>query len=1379
MTEMQRKGIKTVKGFYLDYLRQNGIPFEPFHANPRMDLKKIVWNDAKKKEFGFYLDEDQLEQLKLELGLPENFSVKVKWTKTGERDPYGQFSLSADEITIFLRREWVAEATKTFSRAQDFQQFMSALITHELRHAHVKYKPNFLFRTLKPKIKPGPSQGGKNIAYRFSIHEQDARTFGALGREATPPLIWPVNEGGRAMGTSSRTWVKDVEEFAIRNGAPPKKELGYAFRFRSTLTSFKDHAWDLMGNKPEAFAKRFVYKEAFTKAKKAGMTDFEAMETAWKAIEDTLFDYSKITRLEQNLFIFAPFVQFFRKNTTFWIKNSIKHPVIPAQLMHFEMMMSQVNGDGDPRLARYLTSKQISDLLDLIPGMGWLAGYVGDREFMVDPIQLFSFAPLWRAFKSENPYLSPEDAGLPFISSLVDALADWGLMLNPFLRKPLEWAGILNSRTWQSIFPQTSILQFLTHEFWSSRFPHGLNLEVWLESEIFDLVGKDPNKVANDINYYVQLEMAAQAYRGEKVDRKKARETVENFLLVNQALGYFTHIYSRRADPADLYYGQLAEQMKYGIIDMNDLPPDIRQNYYLFKNKGFDPTAYDRYVTLLPVIKSYYNAPSYDKAQEFLFEHPEIAEWVNKYYRGKNPSAHYVATQILSSETSEFFDLKDTFKRIGVPFENRHMMEQAFITPELAAFWHNNDTPHDKRMKMLQGKVAHYYTSLTKQYFALPETEKGYEARAALLAQFPDLQYFWDLNNKPSDDMTAIYRSLQISVRERLFEFYEKKDFDGAIKWIEKHPYLFDHTQSEAKYRKIAKVGHFPGWHEFGGGSFDGGSHQLTQHAKDYLAARSALNHYFSLSPDARRAWLAKGGAQAQKVLAYFDKYASGSKKMSAHGKAYMAVKKYLDHYFSLSKEARQKWLNGSSKGAKAVRAYFNKWVVGGDARHETQKSKDYMNAKVALNYYFNLPEDKRYAWLHSGAPLAKEALAYLTKYGKPQEQSEHSKDYLAVKDLLAAFFKLDDAGRAAYLKEHPELQAYFDKYAVEGGQTQHALDFLAVKDLLDFYFAMDKEHRRAWLNSGGVDSNKVLAYFKKYSTQNSIERSFADSNTATQTFYRPRPRRPSQPKRQQRSVNPAINKRMDFWKIYFSLPPDERAQFVADHAEEYGVFIYGANFGDEFVNEELTNWMQGAFVHGSESERATLYSLVAPLLDFYYSLDDPGERDMFRRLNPDLDHYLREFVWDSISGDPELDKLLQQYFTLPRGSRARADFLEANPTIKAYFEEHNEPADLAIQDLIEEYFAQPNAAAKKDYAAQHPEVREYFDSLKAARDELNAQLAAFDANDPRTRAIRDKASAEIAYDAWLKKYLASLEKFARLAPKGLESRRERRPLVA
>lgn len=1402
----------TKEQYYLDWLRRNGFTPPRGHANPNVKTDEINWLDET-KDAGFFVDHKMFDQMKKDLGLPDNLELRVHYRPKEMDGVQGDFDAGvgnnefrkdlqeydpeifaprAPRINIYVGPKHTVGAVDDFATQKNVrfgtnqankwvEEYHHALM-HELQHAkqHFTYgaKRTSLVETDISRMFP-TNEKFDYLEYHNQFIERGARMGATVHHYDYQPVVWPVNAKGVAIGgTSSAEWTGNAVRYALSKGAPEWRVVDEAFRLKAGLKKFYDRSWELMGNKPEMFFRRHIYKHAYADAKRLGKTDSEAVVAGMKAVEDTLFDYSKITLLEQNLFFLAPFVQFFRKNTTFWIKNSVKYPMLPGTLITFENAMAQVHADADPRLQRYLTSGEISDALEHVPGLGWLAKFAGDHNFMLDPIQLFSFAPLYRAFKSENPYLAPENAGMAFIGSLVDSLADWGLMLNPFLRKPLEWTGVLNARSWQSIFPQTSVLQALTREFFNSRFPNGLNVEEWLASETFDKISKaGVEDAADNFNYYVQLEMAAQAHRGEKVDRERAAKTVTDFIYVNTVVGYFFHIYSRRAEPADFYFGQLAQKMKYGVLDFNELPPDLRAKYYLFKNRGWDPVAYDKYVEMLPKIEGYYKMPNWEAAQKYLKENPEIYAWVKKNYRGSKEAANYIHNQIMSAENDEYWDIQAAFKKVGVPYDIKQKFNAAFVTPELEKYWNHNKTPHEKRMKMLQGKVANYYEKMNKTFYALPEGD----AREAFMVKHPDLERWWAMNDKDSDDLNIVYRALQQTVRDRLFEYYEKGDFDGALKWIEKHPYVFDHTQSENKYRTIAKTGQWPGWKDFGGGFRDGGGGGArSQHAIDYLKARSALDKYFSLSPAARRKFLASGSKQAEMVLWYFNKYASDSDKpLSAKAKAFLHAKKHLDYYFSLTKEQRRKWLNGNSKGAKIVRNYFRKWVEFNPA-NESQRSKDFQKAKTALNFYFGLPEDKRYDWLHGGSKMANEALAYFGKYSKPKEQTEHSKDFLAVKDLLTQYFALSPEQRQAFVAKHPELKAYFDKYAVQGGLTQHAEDYLAVKDLLTKYFALPKEQRKAWLNSGTPDANAVLSYFQKYSKQNSVANSWTDGqyHDDFQEYLRASAyrRRLTQHRRYRprqgtaHSIDPLVNKRLEFWKIYFSLNPDERPSFVLEHGEEYGIFIFGAS-GEQYVEDEMQEWFQGSYAHGSDSERSQLYSLIAPLLSFYFTIEDPSERDMFRRLNPDLDHYLREFVWDSISGDPVLDELLAEYFSLPRGSRVRSDYLEAHPEINEYFEQNNDEADTAIQELLEYYFALSPGAERKQFAAEHPEIREYFDQLKLERDEFNQQLAAFDEADPRTREIRAKAQAEIEYAAWLQKYLLAMQKFAKLQPRGLEQR--------
>jgi hypothetical protein len=1195
----------------------------------------------------------------------------------------------------------------------------------------------------------------------------------ALGKEGDYLLSrWhPTAPGKVRPGRGPRIPDAQARANVVEHGVDPN----VAQRISAHVASFHDRVWDLMGNHPEAYFKRVLYRHHYYRALKRTGDRNVAHALAWRRVEKVLFDYSQISVIEDNFRFFFPFIQFWRKNFTFWVETSAKKPWFLADLVEVEQDLMELRDHEPPWMRRYIPLKELSDIVERVPGLGWMAPHLEDAR--LDPYNFFSFAPLYRAFKAENPLLPPEKAGLPFISGFVDAMNEWGLSMNPLVRKPLEWFGVLNLRTWQDIFPQTSLIEAFTAKYWEDRYPDGLNLEHWLSDKVLEALGSELRVTDLDnatFNRYVQMEMAAQALRDEPISRSAAEEKIRDFLLAQTMIGFFAGSYVRRMTPEDVFYSQLSYGMAVGAVNFLDLTPEQRALYRLWKQRGFDAVQFDRYVELLPLIRSYYQL-SYLEGQELLKVRPELIPFVENWY-GRRDGAlpGYAQQMMLLQQNREHWRLVGLLEQADLPHDVEEMARNALVTPELQKFWDLNDTPHDVRSRMIRGVYHAQMLRLQKTYYSIPEGD--FEARQEFLRNHPSLARWWQTLASGSDDYRTIYNSAASAFRERYFEIIGDnptgENFERAIKFLQRFPWIFEPTAKAAKYRRIVKLGHYPGYTPggFARGSFDTNGPGLSQHARDYLAAKRWLDHYFSLPKAQRDEWLRSGSRGAQVVREYFGKYADrGGKPQSQHARDYLKAKKWLDYFFSLPKDRRNRWLNGRSAGAKVVRRYFRKYA---DPAPQSQKARDFLRAKQWLDYYFSLPEAERVRWLRGTSKGAMIVRGYFDKYAESRPLTEHARDYLEVKDLIAQYFKLPPEARGAFLDQHPELEAYFDKYADERGQSQHAQDYLAIKPVLDQYFALPKgPERRAFLDQ----HPELRDYFAKYAEVDAVTRTILDNPEIQRISkeygvrQRGRPRR-SRRDRDLESSDPNLRRRLEFWKRYFELPPDERPAFVAEFAEQYGVFVYGY-LAEQETHDKEQNWMREGFAWAEETERSQLFAFVRPLLNFYFSLTDPFERDLFLRANPELARYL-ELVREPIStGDPVLDALIEEYFSLPRGSRQRSILLDEHPELQQWFDENSEPQDAALHDLLDVYFGL-SSREREGFLSAHPEVQEYFDKRREEKALERRQLEAFDRADPRLAPFFEAADWEIGQAAYLRKRQMLFEG---LRPLLLELRRERK----
>ncbi len=1213
---------------------------------------------------------------------------------------------------------------------------------------------------------------GDNILARF--HQGDpepplALKYGVKSAQDRRQLVdWYNTAPKKKVVPGARmTKFSREEQIELRaNGVDPN----FVMRNQARLAAIHDKIWDLFGNRTENWSRRTIFRDEYIKSMKRGTSEEQAMVNAWRKVEDTLFDYRKVTVIEDNFRIFFPFIQYWRKNSVFWAKQFEQKPFfLTSVFTGYQDALAQQNADLPEWQRRYLSLKPIGDVISRIPGLQYIGDLVGDAWF--DPMNTFSFHFMYRAFKTVNPLLSPDKAGMKFISGLIDGLNDWGLSMNPLLRKPLEMFGVLNLRTWQDVIPQTTVFTAFTRKFWHDRFPNGLNLEHMLEDAVLQAMDQDlrvSGFSAAAYNRYVQMEMADQAKRGEPISRKKAEKKIADFMLVNAVVGFFAGTYLRKMSPEDIYYSKLLEDINTGEKDFLQLTPEERTLYRLWQRRGMDAVTYDSYVEKLPLIRQYYSVSWLD-GQDILDEHPDLKPFVEEKYgnRNKGGAPGWVQQMMLNNETESTIELQTLLTETNLPYQVKKAAYNALVTPELHQYWARNDTHTQIQGRMIRAQMYAQVDKVQKEYYRIPEGPNAWKDRQEFLDHHPELTAFWQHTGADSGDLKTIYHSVAGDLRKRYFEILNEPggpDFDKAIGFLQKHPWIFDPLPKyRNKYRTIAKVGHYPGYTPYSKGSF-GKSHGTSVHARDYLHARPYLNHFFALMDKSKTkayAWLNGNSKGAKIVRQYFSKY-SDPKKLSQHAKDYRKAKAALTKFFNMlarNKTAAYKWLRGNSAQARQVRKYLDKY---GKDKKPSQHQKDYLKAQKWLKVYFKLFNKDRqaaYAYLRSNKPGAKILREYFAKYGKKHDVSQHSKDYENVKDQLTAYFNLPEAQRRAYLQAHPELEAYFDKYASEGGQSQHHLDYEAIKPVLDAYFSIsDPAAKRKYLDA----HPELRDYFAKYSTAHKVEKGF------TQTIYKPKQyaqrtagyrvfttRRGRSfnyviPEEVVLTENPELRKRLEFWHLYYALPPDERIQFMEDHAEEYGVFIYGAN-GEQQIDDNMAEWMRKAHIMGVDSERSARYAYVKPMLDFYYTLD-PADREIFRRAMPELDAYLDDYSDKPSSGDPELDALIDKYFRLPAGSHERADLLKANPQLQDFLDENSTAEDSAIHTSLDAYFKLESSGQKKEYLLAHPELSAYFEKRRNEKALEKKTMEAFDRADPRLKPFFEHADFEILHAAYLRR---------------------------
>lgn len=877
-----------------------------------------------------------------------------------------------------------------------------------------------------------------------------ARPVSQIGAKARAA----INEGDE----HARSFLTDEELTREFNRMYPK---GY----KDAIQSFKDAAWDLFATRPENFHKRALYRSTYAKAIKAGKSEEEAFIAAVKKIEEVLFNYDKVTVLEENFKVFWPFIDFWRKNTTFWVKASVRHPQLPWAIHNYQQTASDIHDDWPDWMRRYWkVTLPFSDVLTKVPGLDWFGKMIGNQEVYFDPLNSFSFAPLYRAFKDENPLLPPEDQGIRFLAPFADAVEQWGLGFNPFFSRPMQDLGWFNYKSWQTVFPETSWMAAFTRKYISDRWADRIiDFDSWLGDPLFKLMGQARDASAEmdeDINVWVQMEMANQRAKGEPVSRERAMEKIQDYYLVQTLTGFFTGFYVRRMTPEDIYLYQMQEAMALGFKDYDEFTEQQQAAYQLFKRRKWDPLEYDRYLEMMPLIQGYYNQTSWEEGEEYLREHPELVPLVNPYYKGTAYTYDNTKNLGLVMDSQTAFQMFDLIDALDLDPEVYKLAEKMLVTPELQRFWDEGDTPLEHRRKVMQGEYFRYVEEMQKGFFAIPESD--FEARQGYLAEHPTLERWWAVNNSDSDDYKAIMNSVNADLREMYFEIMgdgPDPDWDAAHKFLQQFPFIFEFTTAATKVDPVTG--------EWIGSGFDKG-----QHAADYARAKRYLNIYFGLPPSERAAWLNSDAPGAAIVRAYFAKYASnvaGRGGMTQHAQDYLAAKDELDYYFSLPEDKRSAWLESSDPRAAVVLAYFKKY---GKTHEQTRAWENIaglgsrnaeLNRRMAFwKHYFSLPPDKRPAYIYAqaenhgifvfgmhGAKQRHDSMMAYMRNAMAHGASARAAAYMWVKPMLDVFFSLKRKDRELFVRANPELEWYFDNYA----DTKSATGDPKLDGLLEKYF--------------------------------------------------------------------------------------------------------------------------------------------------------------------------------------------------------------------------------------------------------------------------------------------------------------------------------------
>jgi hypothetical protein len=204
--------------------------------------------------------------------------------------------------------------------------------------------------------------------------------------------------------------------------------------------------------------------------------------------------------------------------------------------------------EGKDPLARYFDITGVVDPLFDALGIPRLA----PDGVAWDPVKLFSVRLVYEAmFSNQNPQLPPEHGGIEVVNRVLGYFDDIGLGMNPYLRSGLSTFDVYKAESWRTIFPQTTIAEGLTREWWHDQFPNGLNIEHFLidKTGVFQKFheGQGLSDLREeDINYLVGVEMTRMAAAGMRPSRAQAERQVRGFLGVAALVQMVAGVYLRR-----------------------------------------------------------------------------------------------------------------------------------------------------------------------------------------------------------------------------------------------------------------------------------------------------------------------------------------------------------------------------------------------------------------------------------------------------------------------------------------------------------------------------------------------------------------------------------------------------------------------------------------------------------------------------------------------------------------------------------------------------------------------------------------------------------------------------------------------------------------
>ena len=954
----------------------------------------------------------------------------------------------------------------------------------------------------------------------------------------------------------------------------------------SHFESFREGVWDLMGNKPENYARRVIYIDRFRKAEKrmleAGMKNeaeigLKAHDEAWALVEKTLFDYSKVTVTEDNFRVFFPFIMFWRKNTALWVRNFVEHPWLDNAALQFDQARQEQHKDEPRWMQRYFSKEEVVDAAAIIPGFGAIAEALIPDGTQYDPMNLMSFAPFFRAYKEkvygESQAVAPDEAGGPQDMRRIailfsDFAQQWGLGLSPFARKPMEHLGLASEQSWQFMFPQTGPLVALTSKYINTEM--GLTVADWERIFVLMQGDKPSDTIAQNYDRFVQQEIAGQAARGEKIDPERALRVIKGWFLTQNLYAYGTGMYLRRATPEDIYLSTLQNDLIFGKVDEEELSPEDARAIKLWRMRGMDRMTYNRYLDLMPIIEAYYKSPGWEDKQQLKVEHPEIIRWVDSKWRGKPYSGKLLQHGVQAVMSTRFSLALEFADNVDAPYAVKKSALDMFVTPDLEYYWKGANTPKDVRDHMVAMEAHNAYDKATKAYFEIPDTD--YDAKDSFLEEHPEIVRYWNRNNSTYEDLDATWHGANAALRQTYFAIKDAKGWDGAAQFLKDHPYIFEDTKSAGKIKNGEWIG---------GGKWGKGKPMSAAHRAAWMKAKPHLAWFFDkymkqVGEKKAWAWLeSNDGPVAAMLKDYFQKWGKHSQKQVD----YLRAKKWLTIFFNLPDDDKDAWLNSGSEGAKLVLAFFKKYGKGGG-----EHAKDYLAVKKEMDFYFSMSKAKRREWLKAGSPAALKVIAYFKKYGKAHQQeraflkkhpgyAHGTPEQVKRLKFWTMYYQLTPDKRPAFVHEnaedfgifiyghfgdeerHDREQEYMRR-AVDLGLKTAQAEYLYVKPLLDFMETLDKKDKALFMEA----NPEIQEYFDKHPSKGGAMSGNKKTDALIEQYFKLDPN--SKARTQFLRLHPEVQDFFDsrgtpaekamhnLLEQYFTFEGDERESFAAKHPE-------------------------------------------------------------------------------------------------------------------------------------------------------------------------------------------------------------------------------------